>query len=126
LDELAARIASRCQKLGENAVQVIGDGSKRVSRIGIGTGCYCNLHEYLNLGCDCSVVCDDGSRHWQNIQKARDMNHPVIRVNHGTSEEPSMITLTQYLNDNFEGLHAEHLPNKPCFRLIAAKPEDTK
>jgi len=121
LDEFAARVAERCRSIGEPLVQVTGDGSARISRIGVGAGCGCNLNAYLEMGCDCSVVCDDGSCYWAGIQMAEDLAHPVIRVNHGTSEEPGMVTLTQYINDNLLGLEAEHLPHGSTFRLVGAQ-----
>jgi putative NIF3 family GTP cyclohydrolase 1 type 2 len=121
LDDFARRVAARCRELGEPSVQVIGDGSRPVSRIGIGTGCGCSIPAYLEMGCDCSIVCDDGSCYWSNIQWAEDLGHPVIRVNHGTSEEPGMITLTQYINANLPGLRAEHLPHSTMFRLSACR-----
>jgi len=43
-------------------------------------------------------------------------------VNHGTSEEPGMATLTEYINANLAGLRAEHLPHGSTFRLVAAGP----
>lgn len=118
VDDLAGRMADRCMKIGEPMVQVTGDGSQKVSRIGIGTGCGCDINTYIEMGCDCSIVCDDGSCYWAGIQKAEDLKHPVIRVNHGTSEEPGMVTLTEYINDNLDGIHAEHLPHGSTFRLI--------
>ena len=72
------------------------------------------------MGCDVSIVCDDGSCYWSEIQRAADGDHPVIRVNHGTSEEPGMVTLTQYVNDTFAGVTAEHLPHGSSFRLVGA------
>jgi len=118
LDELARRVAGRCAELGEPAVQVTGDGRRTVSHIGLGTGCGCDIGVYTEMGCDCSIVCDDGSCYWAGIQRAEDLGHPVIRVNHGTSEEPGMVTLARYINDNFPGLHAEHLPHGSTFRLV--------
>ena len=118
LDELAARVAARCAALGEPSVQVTGDGGQQVSKIGIGTGCGCDINTYMDMGCDCSIVCDDGSCYWSNIQLARDLGHPVIRVNHGTSEENGMVTLTRYINENMEGVTAEHLPHGSMFRLV--------
>ena len=120
LDAFAARVAERCRTLGEPIVQVVGDGSRPVSRIGIGTGAVCRPEEFIGLGCDCSVVCDDGNRYWEALQKAREMDHPIIRVNHGTSEEPGMVTLTRYIHENIDGLTAEHLPQGCCFRLVHA------
>jgi hypothetical protein len=118
LDEFARRVAGKCASIGEPAVQVTGDARAVVSKIGIGTGCGCKIETYLELGCDCSVVCDDGSCYWGPIQRAEDIGHPVIRVNHGTSEEPGMIELTRYVNENIDGLSAELLPHGSTFRLV--------
>ena len=71
------------------------------------------------MGCDCSIVCDDGSYYWADIQRGDDLGHPVIRVNHGTSEEPGMVTLTAYINTHFKGVTATHLPHGASFRLVA-------
>ena len=118
LDDFARRVAAKCAAFGEPAVQVTGDGKMEVSKIGIGTGCACDIATFIGMGCDCSVVCDDGSCYWANIQRARDIGHPVIRVNHGTSEEPGMMTLTQYINEKVDGIDAEHLPHGSVFRLV--------
>lgn len=120
LEAFARRVAERCADIGEPSVQVTGDASQPVSRIGIGTGCGCQIATYQQIGCDCSVVCDDGTCYWADIQRAEDVGHPVIRVNHGTSEEPGMVTMTQYINDHIDGLHAEHLPHGSTFRLVGS------
>jgi putative NIF3 family GTP cyclohydrolase 1 type 2 len=119
LGEFARRVARKCAGIGEAMVQVTGDPAQKVSKIGVGTGCGCGIDAYLEMGCDCSIVCDDGSCYWAGIQMAEDMGHAVIRVNHGTSEEPGMVTLTQYINENFAGVRAEHLPLGSTFRLMA-------
>ena len=116
--ELARRIARKTALLNEPAVQLTGDASTIVSRVGIGTGCGCSIPVYLEMGCDVSVVCDDGSCYWREIQRAEDMGHPVIRVNHGTSEEPGMESLTRYINEHLSGVEAEHLPHGATFRLL--------
>jgi len=120
LDAFAARVARHCRVLGEPAVQVVGSGDQPVSRIGIGTGAVCRIDEFLQLECDCSVVTDDGCRYWETVQKARDMGHPVIRVNHGTSEEPGMATLARYINEHLPGLSSEHVPQGCRYRLVHA------
>lgn len=125
VDDLARKIANRCASIGEAAVQVIGDGKKTVSRIGIGTGCGCSITAYQEMGCDCSIVCDDGSCYWSSIQQAEDLGHPVIRVNHGTSEEPGMVTMTRYINENITGLRAEHFPHGSTFRLVGSDRNQT-
>ena len=118
LDEFARRVAGRCAALGEPAVQVTGDGRQMVSRVGIGTGCASDVYVYREMGCDVSIVSDDGSIYWREIQQASEAGHPVIRVNHGTSEEPGMVSLTKYINENIDGLSAEHLPHPCIFRVV--------
>jgi len=118
---LAQRIAEKTKKIGEPFVQVGGDGSLQVSKIGIGTGCICNISRFQEIGCDVSVVCDDGSCYWKNLQHAMDSNYPFIRVNHGTSEEPGMITLSKYINDNFDDVKAKYFPHGCCYRLVGIK-----
>lgn len=95
--------------LGEPSVQFIGDPKQIVSRVGIGTGCGCHLDVYGELGCDIAVTCDDAHCYFSHIPAAADTDMPVIRVNHGTSEEPGMVTLTQYINEHLDGVEAEHL-----------------
>jgi putative NIF3 family GTP cyclohydrolase 1 type 2 len=120
LDEFAARVAARCAALGEPMVQVTGDPRAKVSRIGIGTGCICNVDVFRRMGCDCSIVTDDGGSYWSSIQRAADAGHPVIRVHHGVSEEPGMVTLTDYLNAEIPGLRATHVPQGCTYRLVGA------
>ncbi len=118
LEEFAKRMAKKTSLIGEPFVQVTGEGSAKISKIGIGTGCCCKIEVYQEMGCDLSIVCDDGSCYWAGIQCAADNNHPVIRVNHGTSEEPGMMSLTEYINENLP-IQAEHLSHGSTFRLIA-------
>jgi putative NIF3 family GTP cyclohydrolase 1 type 2 len=117
LREFAKQIAAKCAPLGEPQVQVTGNLDQPISKIGIGTGCACDIETFLQMGCDCSVVCDDGSVYWANIQMAEDLGHPVIRGNHGTSEEPGMVTLTEYINANLP-IRAEHFPHGSTFQLV--------
>lgn len=118
LDAFARAMAERTAAIGEPAVQVVGDPGTMVSKIGIGTGCGCRIDVFQQMGCDLAIVCDDGSTYWSNIQRAADEGYPVIRVNHGTSEEPGMRTLTKYINENLPGVAAEYLPHGSCFRLV--------
>ncbi|NJD03121.1 MAG: hypothetical protein FIA99_11135 [Ruminiclostridium sp.] len=120
LDAFAGRIAGRTAELGEPMVQVIGEGSRIVSKIGLGAGYISTVPVALEMQCETSILCDDGSLYWSDIQCALDMDYPIIRVNHGTSEEPGIISLTRYLNENYPQIKAEHLPHSPYFRLIGA------
>ncbi len=126
LEAFARHVAARCATIGEPWIQVTGDVTQPVSRIGIGTGCGCAISTSRQMGCDCSIVCDDGSCYWADIQRAQDQGHPVIRVNHGTSEEPGMVTLTDYINAHLDGLHADHLPHGSTFQLIGERGRTSK
>jgi len=116
--EFARRVAERTAGIGEPMVQFIGDAGKIVSRIGIGTGCCCSPLVYEEMGCDLYVVCDDGSSYWRYIQRSVDAGAPVVRVHHGTSEEPGMVTLARYLSGQFPGVRFEHLPHRPCYVAV--------
>ncbi|NLF30029.1 MAG: hypothetical protein GX591_03980 [Planctomycetes bacterium] len=117
-DAFAASVAARTAELGEGAVEVVGDGDRLVSRVGIGTGCIADVATFLALGCDVCICTDDGSAYWRDIQHARDLDLPVICVNHATSEEPAMAALADYINRHLNGVAAEHLPQGCRFRRI--------
>jgi len=119
-DEFARKVALRTAAIGEPAVQVIGDGKRLVSKIGIGTGCACDLEVFIEMGCDAAVVTDDGCIYCKDIKWAMDIDYPVIRVNHATSEEVGMITLAQYINEKLNGVKAVYLPHKSGIRIITA------
>lgn len=118
LDEVAADFARRTAAIGEPYLQVIGAGDRTIRRVGLGTGCICSLDVSVEMGCDATIVCDDGTCYWKGLQWAADAGHAIIRANHGTSEEPGMVSMTRYINENLPGVTAEHLPHGACFRLI--------
>ena len=120
-EEFAREIAARTATIGEPLVEGVGDPEQPVSKIGIGTGCGCNVFTYLDMGCDCCIICDDGTAYWRGVQYAEDLGIPVICVNHATSEEPGMVTLTQYINEEIEGVTAEHLVQGCRFKLIGSE-----
>jgi len=117
--KFAAKVAERTATIGEPMVEAVGDPRKRVSKIGIGTGCYCNVLKFIEVGCDCCIVCDDGANfYWEGVQFAEDRGVSVITVNHGTSEEPGMVTLARYVKEHFAGVKTDHLTQGCRFRLV--------
>lgn len=118
LDVFARSVARRTAVLGEPGVQVVGGSERKISRVGVGTGCACGLEEFLKMGCDVAIVSDDGCCYWRDIKWAMDIDFPIIRVNHATSEEPGMAKLTDYINKNFQGLKAVHLPHRCNIRMV--------
>lgn len=119
-DEFAKRIAGRCAKGGEPALQICGRGDQVISKVGIGTGCATNLPIFQFMGCDVAIVCDDGTIYWKQLQQAADEGYPFIRIHHGTSEVPGMESLAQYVRKNFPALQVDYLPQTPIFRTVTA------
>lgn len=118
LDDLAKRVASRTSAYGEPLVQVIGDGGRIVSRICIGPGYASTVQIGREMDCDVNIMCDDGSLFWMDIQCAVDMGYPVIRVNHGTSEEPGSKKIAEYINEHYAGITASHFPHAPYVHMV--------
>jgi hypothetical protein len=119
-DAFAKHVAARTALLGEPVVSVCGDGARVVSRIGVGTGCGTNIYKFLDIGCDAGIVCDDmwEVRCFLDLAFARDAGFPVIKVNHGTAEDPGMVSLADYLRRTFPSLAVEHFPHGNFFRMV--------
>jgi len=123
--EFAQQAAEKTAQLNEPVLQFAGDPERIISRIGLNTGCACDTWEYERLGCDLFIVCDDGSSYWHSIRHAVDGHYPVLRANHGTSEEPGMATLTGYLQTTFPELQVEHLPYAGSYVPVGQVPVNT-
>lgn len=121
LDEFAHRIAVKTYEIGEPKIQVIGDGKQTISKVGIGTGCCCDPFLMEKMGCDVSIVCDDGTLFWSEIQRAIDENYPLIRLNHKTTEEPGMVTLFEYIKKNFPKINCEQFINVSRYRVLGER-----
>jgi putative NIF3 family GTP cyclohydrolase 1 type 2 len=122
--DFARDVAARTAALGAPLVEASGDPVQPVSRIGVGTGCACSVFVFLEMGCDCCIICDDGASYWRDVQYAADQGVPTICVNHGTSEEPGMATLAAYLGSTFDGMRVEHLRQRCPYRLVGADGRD--
>ncbi|MHA1729433.1 MAG: hypothetical protein ACTSWY_11960 [Promethearchaeota archaeon] len=69
-------------------------------------------------GPDAIIISEDGTYLWASAQWAEDTGVPIIIVNHALSEEPGMITLTQYLKDKFPKIPITHIPVGCLFKSI--------
>lgn len=118
LDTLAKRVAACTAAFGEPLVQVIGDSEQIVSRVCLGPGYCSTVQTGRELGCDVNILCDDSTVFWKEIQCAADMGYPIIRVNHGSSEEPGMAVMAAYINEHYPDIHADKFMSKPYFRLV--------
>lgn len=118
--DLALNIAEKLKPLGQDGIELFGDGEKTVCRVGICTGQAGSIPNFVRLGCDCAVISDDGSNYWKNIVWAQEHSFPVFRISHFTAEEPSMSSLTDYINRTFapEGITAEHFVHRRRCRVV--------
>lgn len=110
LEELARRVLEKVKPLGQEAVHMVGDPKKRVSRIALGTGAITNYRQMYDMDADVLMLTDDGTRLWESGQWSLDMGVPLIIVNHSTAEEPGMITLARYVQDAFPNIPVQHIP----------------
>jgi len=110
LRQLAERILEKVRTLGQEAVHMVGDLDKKVSRIALGTGAITDYREMFNLGADVLLLTDDGTRLWESGQWSQDMGVPLLLVNHSTAEEPGMRTLAQYIQERFPEVLVEQIP----------------
>jgi len=118
LGDLANMILERVRLLGQETVHVIGDLKKRVSRIAIGTGAITNYREMSSMQADVLLLTDDGTRLWESGQWAIDSETPLIIVNHSTSEEPGMITLSRYIQKIFPEIPVMHIPTGCIYKAL--------
>jgi putative NIF3 family GTP cyclohydrolase 1 type 2 len=101
LDDLARKILKRVRTIGQDAVHVVGDPAKEVTRIAIGTGAITNYRTMHELGADVLLLTDDGTRLWESAQWSEDTGIPLLIVNHATAEEEGIRELARYLQSTF-------------------------
>ncbi|MCL2527802.1 MAG: Nif3-like dinuclear metal center hexameric protein [Defluviitaleaceae bacterium] len=87
---------------------LFGDPNQVVNSVGLGAGCITNLEQFIKMGCDIAIGCDDGILYWPDISFAIDRNFPVIRVSHAATEEVGIRALADWLQDEF-GIAATYM-----------------
>jgi putative NIF3 family GTP cyclohydrolase 1 type 2 len=119
--QVAQQVAERTIHLGQEAVQLIGPGDRRVTRVGIGTGAitpFLKLIETYRI--DLAVCTDDGITYWRDAAFAIDMGIPMIVVNHAVSEEAGMLNLANQLRSSFPGVPVHHIGQRCMYHLVPA------
>jgi hypothetical protein len=118
--EVAEHIARRLKPLRQPGVAFYGDENRRVATVGIGTGCICDPMRFADIQADLRVAIDDTVRTWIQTTYAEDSGDPLVVVNHGSSEEPSMKALQGHLSTVFPHIPCVHLGDGCSYRWIAA------
>ena len=109
----AASIARKLSVIGQPGVAFYGDPDYPVVSVGVGTGCICDPMEFADLKPDIFIAIDDVVRTWTQTSYASDTGHPLIIINHGTSEEMGMRMLNQLIKQKFPGIESIHF-NQGC------------
>lgn len=118
LEDLARDILDRVKLLGQEAVQVVGDLNRKISKIAIGTGAITNYRKMYDLGADALLVTDDGTRLVESGQWSLDSDIPLLIVSHSTSEEPGMRTLASYIQSHFPDVEVMIIPVGCVYKTI--------
>jgi putative NIF3 family GTP cyclohydrolase 1 type 2 len=116
--EVARKVAASLKSANQPGVAFYGDGSYLVRTIGLGTGCICNPLNYSELEPDLFIGIDDVIRTWIQTTYAEDTGQPLIVINHGTSEEFGMRSLSGYLKKQLTAYEVIHFSQGCGYRWI--------
>jgi putative NIF3 family GTP cyclohydrolase 1 type 2 len=116
--EVAQVILSKVQGLGQDYVNMMGNLSRKVDRLAVGTGAITRLPEMRELGADLLLATDDGLHTTYNGLYSVDQDIPVIVVNHPTAELPGIQAMIPYIQKHFPGVPVEYLPCGFPYRIL--------
>jgi putative NIF3 family GTP cyclohydrolase 1 type 2 len=108
--EVARAIAQKLRDFRQPGVAFYGDKKRLVDSVGIGTGCYSDPIEFMDLAPALFVAIDDVVRTWTQTVYAKDTGHPLVVINHGTSEEAGMRMLAAHLRKAYPDRTVVHYP----------------
>ena len=100
---LAAKyIAKQLHTIGQAGVAFYGNPERTVKSIALGTGCFRDPLDMMELSADLYITIDDSIHTWVQPVFAADSGMPLVVINHGTSEEPGMQRLCEHLQTVLE------------------------
>lgn len=108
--EVARTIARKMADVRQPGVAFYGDKGRVVGSVGVGTGCFCDPIEFMDLAPDLFVAIDDVVRTWTQTVYARDTGHPLVVVNHGATEEAGVRGLSEFLKKHYPERPVIHYP----------------
>lgn len=119
LADLARHVAARTQDLGQDGVEMVGEGGARISRVAVGCGAITRYDAMANLGADAIIGTDDGMNYWSGGAWALDSGIGLIIVNHCTAEEPGMRNLARYIGQQNPNVRTEFIGQGCMFRTVS-------
>jgi Duf34/NIF3 (NGG1p interacting factor 3) len=108
--DVAREIARRMAEVRQPGVAFYGDRDRVVASVGVGTGCYCDPVEFMDLAPDLFIAIDDVVRTWTQTVYAEDTGHPLVVVSHGATEEAGVRGLSEFLARTYAGRKVVHYP----------------
>ncbi len=117
VETYARHVIERTRQYGQETALLIGEGSKPVSKVALGTGAITSAREYHRMGADLGIVTE--LLWWRDAAWARDTGIPTLVVDHTVSEEPGMIGLAEYLQGIYRDLRVEYIPTHCPYTAVA-------
>jgi putative NIF3 family GTP cyclohydrolase 1 type 2 len=108
--EAARAIASKMTQVGQPGVAFYGDKNRTVDSVGVGTGCFSDPIEFMDMAPALFIAIDDVVRTWTQTVYARDSGHPLVVVNHGATEEAGVRGLAEFLQNRYPERKVIHYP----------------
>ena len=112
------KLAETLAPLGQTHVPFFGDQTKPIKTVGLGTGCFCDPLQFMEMQPDYFIAIDDTIRNWIQGAWANDSGTPLAVINHGTSEEWGTRVLSERIQTQFADLVVQHIPQGSAYQLI--------
>lgn len=119
--EVACKISSALESLGQPGVAFYGDENYPVSSVGVGTGCICDPMQFMHLEPDLFIAIDDSIMTWMQTTFAEDTGRPLVVINHGTSEEYGIQLLNEHLVQAFPAYEVMHFSQGCTYKWITGE-----
>jgi len=118
--DMARQLASRTAVAGQATVEFYGDPDRRITRVGVGTGCCSEPAALWDLGADLAVAVDDILRCWIMGEYATDTGNPLVVVNHGVSEACAMGSLAAEIQRALPHVPVHEIRQGASYREVTA------
>lgn len=117
--EVARFIARKLTDFHQPGVAFYGDKKRIVDSVGVGTGCYSDPIEFVDLAPGLFIAVDDVVRTWTQTVFAKDTGWPLVVINHGTSEEAGVRKLSEYLKMTYPDRKVIHYAQGCTYEWVA-------
>jgi putative NIF3 family GTP cyclohydrolase 1 type 2 len=121
---VARAIAVKLAALSQPGVAFYGDKKRLVDSVGVGTGCYSDPIEFMDLSPGLFIAIDDVVRTWTQTVYAKDTGHPLVVINHGTSEEAGVRMLAEHLRTAYPNRTVIHYAQGCTYEWLTGREKE--